>query len=118
MRCLAVARRRSDYVIRANGKALCTHAVRCCARQNEEHFLVGVMRVARKGLLARSHDMQLATQFPGADQRADAPKPRGEGAAIAEVAQRNIGEIDDQPRAHPTLASNEIATGGIFPRSI
>src|ERR1700730_16997361 len=118
MRRLAVACRRGDYVVRANGTALGTRAVCSSARQNEEHFLIGVMGVTRKCLLARRHDVQLAPQFLGADQRADAPELRREGTTIAEVAQRNVCEVDDRPRSHPTLRTIGIATGGIFPMSI
>src|SRR5579872_2902240 len=64
--------------------------------------------MARKRLLPRRNDMKLAAELLRADQRADPAELGFEFPAIAAVAQRDVGDVDDGFR-HPTLPSSEIA---------
>src|SRR3984957_7825071 len=103
-----IARRRADHIAGADRGGLLAKTIVSLTRQDEEHFLVDVMGMARKRLLARWHDMQLAAKLARANHRPDAAELGDELSAIAVGAQRRVGDVDDGPH-HPTLPSRLIA---------
>src|SRR5271163_3148086 len=103
-----VAGGRAHHVAGSNGIAFLAQPIDPLARYDEEHLLVDVVRVARKRLLARRHDMKLATELARADSRTDATELGDKLRAIAAIAQIDVGDIDDWLR-HPTLPSRLMA---------
>ena len=95
MRARGVAGRRADHVALTDGKDLVADPVGSLAGDDEEHFLVGVMRVARERLLAGRNDVQLTAELLRANDGADPPELGDELLAVAAVAQGDVGDVDD-----------------------
>ena len=107
VRARGVAGRRADHVALTDGKDFVADPVGSLAGDDEEHFLVGVMRMARERLLARRNDMQLTAELLRANDGADPPELGDELLAVAAVAQGHVGDVDDGFDATPRFARAE-----------
>ena len=88
VRARGVAGRRADHVALTDGKDFVADPVGSLTRDDEEHFLVGVMRMARERLLAGRNDVQLTAELARANDGADPPELGDELLAIAAVRAR------------------------------
>src|SRR3984893_11011831 len=79
--------------------------------EDEEHLVDHVVAMKRECALARRHDGEHAAKASRADHRRDARDLGGELLALAEILQRNVGNIDDgflrHSHGYPTLPSSE-----------
>jgi hypothetical protein len=78
-----------------DGKDFVADPVGSLTGDDEEHFLVGVMRVARERLLAGRNDVQLTAELARANDGADPPELGYELLAVAPVPQGDVGDVDN-----------------------